>query len=259
MNEPAPTFPSGGKRSPLFWTCGGCAFIGVAWMVGLVIGVVIVAVRSHSQSPTHEPMQAQTAEPKPPPDDPETAPWTEFHNTKSALAPGLQEQFVAFTFRYPADHFKLTPSAVNFVTMQRVNAQDPKAFVPMESLFIAPVSVTRADATGVPREVAYSDRLKEAVKMIADQFQQYRSLGEKEDTVDGVKARTITFGAILMRQDQTKAPILGKIIVVHEPQAKTGLVMILSVDASSGELTCADEVGVKGELGKVMKTFRFEH
>jgi hypothetical protein len=219
----------------------------VAFAVGLVVGILIIVLRA--AAPSHPPEMAKA--------EPEEAKWTEFRNTKSNFTGRLKDQFVGFTFRYPPDRFVVAPPDVNFVSLRRFRPGDPKATLPTESFDIVPVSATRAQASGPPQEVSYSDRLVETSKLAAIQFQQYRSLEEKECTIDGVKARMLLFQGSLPRPDKPSIPILGKIIVVRKPDAKYGLVMILSVDPTVEGIASADDVGVKADLGKIMATFHF--
>jgi len=251
MNEPAPNSAPRAKRSPLFWTCGGCAFLGVAWMVGLVIGVVIVALRSHA------PEAAQQKQ-----EETEEAHWETFRNTKAGLTANLQAQFVGFTFRYPKDRFTLAPSTINFTTAERADPQNPKAAFPLEGLYIG-VSATFL-GNNPPPESDYPRELKSFSEMISSgetssRYEQFRPLEEKECTIDGVKARQLTFQGVFTREDQTKAPLLGKIIVVRRPEARSGVVLLLTADAAKMGFTSAEDVGVKGDLGKILQTFHFEH
>jgi hypothetical protein len=183
----------------------------------------------------------------------QTAPkagWNTYTNVKENLPPGLQPNFVAFSFDYPKSFTVQPQSEINFVKVEK-NAAAGKGntaenFAVGYAWFESPTA--QSDAL-------YDKLLDDLGKQLAGGFHNYKELKRMPETVAGVKSRAALFQADF--NDPGKTMIWGKTIVVHPPGKQNGVTILLLGTSLGGDIRSADDLGVKGESAEILRSFRF--
>ena len=175
-----------------------------------------------------------------------------FTNSKENLDGKLAEHYLDFSLYY-------------LESWER----DPKAGVPGASNF---VRVGRKGANGVPQEDCavgwynskgtfdldkddFPKRVEELNSSYLSRFSNYRKVSEGPTKVNSLDAYEFRFEAT----GEGDLKIWGRVIFLPRgiEGEKNGLTILLLTTSLAPELTSVDDVGIKGELPIVLKSFRF--
>ncbi len=265
------------QRSPEPVTTRGWIFsvvsaLGVLILATLAIGAIyFLAVRSDSTST----MQVRSTEtdsnisinegagetegdfesPPPPTEIVPPEGYKYFENKKASLSPEMKQGYRGFSIYYPED-WEVTQTSETFLDVKK----DDKDGIPYEQMLI-----TRYDSNGTYS--ADSEKFPSLVKASNDDLVKF--FGENYEVVDespitlssGWKGYQVKF--------QTRDPITVKgrdiqfwgrriWIPPARPGVKTGFVITLLATSASESVQGINDVGIKGELGSVLKTFNPE-
>jgi hypothetical protein len=185
------------------------------------------------------------------------APVTTVHFVNSqadAKAPDLAANYVDFSFDYPSNWTVApetgTPTAKNFVKIERDNADG----ITVENFAVGEFNATSSDP----------DQISALLPQLLGQFEgqvntmagyKRLSIGEAT-TVNGIAGQQLTFSAT--PQIGGKAGnMFGRIIILPQPGTSKGVVLVMLGTDVTGELTSIGDLGVKGDLPKILGSFKF--
>lgn len=170
-------------------------------------------------------------------------------NSREGQTGNLATHYVDFSFRYP-DTWKLDPSpAPSFVRVERANDGGGT---------IENFSVGWFSATGSVKgnRTLLSQVVNNLSGQISGNFPNYEKVSEgftKFGSYDGYElrfARAAGGGASAVRY-------WGRLVVIPDPDGgKDGVSIIMLATSNSDEVEGASDLGVKGELPVIIKTFR---
>lgn len=174
-----------------------------------------------------------------------------FQNTRENLAGEPVKYYRGFSFFYPQDWTKSQGGEKNFVDVARKNENG----VPVEQMIVTfydSKGTFKADGEKFPALV------KESNKRLAEQLPNYRFVSEGENNINGGwKIYEMKFEAAAQAKGADAVKIYGRRIFMPamRPGVKGGLMLTLLATSLSPDVKSADDVGVKGELAMVLKTF----
>ncbi|MGI8469704.1 MAG: serine/threonine protein kinase [Pyrinomonadaceae bacterium] len=173
-----------------------------------------------------------------------------FQNSKENLKGDLAKNFRGFSFYYPKDWVK-NPSETNFVDVARVGATG----TPIEQMIVTyydSKGTLSADMENFPRLV------QESSKSLSAAIPDYRLISQGQTTIDGDwKTYEIKFQGSGITKNGDKITLWGRRLWIPAARlgVKTGFLITMLATSNSPEVKSADDVGVKGELANVLKTF----
>jgi hypothetical protein len=160
----------------------------------------------------------------------------------------LKPYFVPFYFHAP-ETFKSAPSPASFVRYRgEANGVTHETF----EVFPVPSHVTSANWKTV-----FPELMKEASEHFAKTYVNYRELSKGPETLP---YHSYCWGMRWQGEEADASgqasPVYGRVLLVYH--ARQGSVLLSMTAMPSPEIESADDVGVKGDLGKVLPTFRIK-
>lgn len=179
---------------------------------------------------------------------------THFVNAPAdAKSPSLSANFVDFSFDYPSS-WTVNPetgtaTASNFVKVER---NDPSGLT-IENFAVGEFKGTGdsdQDATLMPQLLG---QLEHQVSTMPG----YKQISTDEaTTVNGLSGYQLTFSATPTIGDKP-GNLFGRMVIVPEPGTAKGVVLIMLGTDVGGELHSVADLGVKGQLPMILKSFKF--
>lgn len=175
-----------------------------------------------------------------------------FVNSKDGLTGDLLRSYVDFSFDYPAGWKKHTGGKDNFVKVERSTG---KLMVTQESLAVGFYS-----GTGDPvKDKAWVEillpSLEQQYKAGLPKFKKTAEGATKFGAYDGTHFR---FTSEFPDPDVGTVNVWGRVVVVPDPNdARAGAMIIMLGTSHAPELKGEKDLGVKGELPVVIKSFKF--
>jgi serine/threonine protein kinase len=173
-----------------------------------------------------------------------------FQNTRENLDLEMARFYRSFKFYYPKDWTK-TPGAKNYVDVSRKN----EAGIPLEQML-----VTYYDSKGTFKDDSekFPTLVRDSSKKLAELIPNYRLVSEGARQINGGwKIYEMKFeGTAEAKPGAAPLKVFGRRIFM--PAMRKGVrggFMITMLATSLSDVKSADEVGEKGELATVLKTF----
>jgi hypothetical protein len=173
-----------------------------------------------------------------------------FVATEDNIPAKLRAHFTPFSFKYP-DRFKLMPeSESNYVKVEEsAGATEGNT---MENFAVGPAWFPEdADNNEV-----YPQLLSQLSPQFAQGFPGYKEIAQVPETVAGARGRAMLFQAQMKDESGDATTIYGKVIVVRQPKAKNGVVIIMLATSLDPDVKSAGDVGVKGDCAGILKSFK---
>lgn len=175
-----------------------------------------------------------------------------YTNGREELIPKLAENFVPFSFEYPATWKVLErgdqPDDANFVKVERGT---PDGFT-SENFAVGYMSLP----PGRERNPA---ALRQVLDMLEGQFSQgfpnYRRVSDDRTTVDGREATGFRFAAHAENTPRGDVDLWGRILLLPGDDGRGVVLMMLGTPIES-ELRGPEDVGEKGDLPIILRSFR---
>lgn len=173
-----------------------------------------------------------------------------FQNSKENLKGDLAKNFRGFSFYYPKDWVK-NPSTTSFVDVARVGATG----TPIEQM-----TVTYYDSKGTMTEDMdkFPRLVQETNKKFGGLISDYQPVSQGETTINnGWKAYELKFQGSGKTTNGDTITLWGRCLWIPAARlgVKTGFVVTMLATSNSPEVKSTEDVGVKGELAKVLETF----
>jgi hypothetical protein len=175
------------------------------------------------------------------------------------LTGSLAEHFVDFSFYYPnnwiVDPKAGTSGSSNFFRASR-HFQDKADGYVLETLTVGWYQSNgsmQLDRPIFPNRVEYFNNL------LPKDFPEYQKISEGETTVNTLQGYQFAFKSTLKGTDKGDINLWGRVIFlpVGSEDAKNGVVLIMVASSDLPEIKGIADVGEKGELPTILKTFRF--
>jgi hypothetical protein len=192
--------------------------------------------------------------PQPPQPPPPNS--TEFVNANASLDGKLAEYYSDFSFYYPNTWEKDPKTGVagasNFV---RVERRLPPDFT-QENFG---VSWYESRGTFEADEAEVFPKLVDSLKArYAKSFPEFEALSEGETTVNGIKGYEFNFQSVSRGTEKGDITLWGRVVFLPPgvEGKKNGVQLLMLTTSLAPELSSAEDVGVKGELPMILKSFR---
>lgn len=163
-----------------------------------------------------------------------------FTATRENIPAALRSKFVPFSFDYPEGFTVSVPGEDTYV---RVNKGDTVSFS------VSPASFS----TTADKASAYTPTLSAISAALGKTFPTYQEVSRGTETVSGVQSRTLLWEAKLK-----DATLYGKCLLLRQPKEKSGVVLVLVSSSLDPELKTAADIGTRGELGGIVRSFRLQ-
>jgi hypothetical protein len=234
--------PPPAKRNWLPWALGcGCGLLIVVALV--VFGAISYLGSRQARTAGSDSTRAVSAA-----DEKGTTLYT---SSDASLNAELAPHYVPFSFRYPDD----------WRVMERGDSAGGKNFVKVEKSengFTAEnFAVGYMSAPpGHDRDPALIERLLAMFEQqFANQFTGFRRLGDDAMQLGGHPASGFRFTATVKTEDHGQVEVFGRLLVVPVGGGRGLSIIMLGTPVGSG-LQTVDDLGVKGGLPVILRTFR---
>lgn len=184
---------------------------------------------------------------------------TKFLNSRDKLTGSLAEHFVDFSFYYPnnwiVDPKAGTAGSSNFFRASR-HFQDKSDGYVLEN---ATISWYQSNGTMQLDRPIFPNRVEYFNNLLPKEFPEYQKISEGETTVGGLQGYQLTFKSTVKDTANGDVNFWGRVIFLPagNEDAKSGIVLIVVASSDLPEIKGIADVGEKGELPTILKTFRF--
>ena len=183
--------------------------------------------------------------------------YTAFKNDKSNLDGKLAQNFTAFSLAYPMSWQKnpksATKGANNFLDIaNRVADQKP-----IEQFLISWYGSGGTFEADSSKFKTYSPQLK---GLYSKDIPNYQQISEGETTFNSMKAYEVKFQGETKDANDASIKIWGRTVFlpVGKSGAKSGLMITTLATSLAPEFSSVDDLAQKGDLAKIIKTFKVE-
>lgn len=175
-----------------------------------------------------------------------------YTNGREGLIPKLAENFVPFTFEYPATWKVLErgdkPDDSNFVKVERGT---PDGFT-SENFAVGYMSLP----PGTERHPAVLRQMLDALEgQFSQGFPNYRRVSDDRATVDGREATGFRFAAHAENTPRGPVDLWGRVLLLPGDDGRGVVLMMIGTPIES-ELRGPEDVGEKGDLPTILRSFR---
>jgi hypothetical protein len=183
---------------------------------------------------------------------------TRFTNSRDKLTGSLAEHFVDFSLYYPnawtLDSKAGSAGSSNFFKADRMLSDDSGDYL-LESLatgWYQSNGTMQFDRPIFPNRVEYFNNL------FAKDYPNYRKVSEGETKFNGLDAYQFTWKGLVKGTGKGDVDLWGRVIFlpVGNEDARNGIVLLMLASSAAPEIKSIDDVGEKGELATILKTFR---
>jgi hypothetical protein len=176
-----------------------------------------------------------------------------FVNSPEGRSGNLKENYVDFHFKYPAG-WKLSsndPDEVNFASAER--SSNGQTLENMNIGYFQSTGSEEGDQLSFPKLVQQFEA------QFSKQFPGLRKISEGPDKIGSYSAYRAMFESELRGGDGKTVHLWIRADMIPNPDRsnRSGVSMLMFATSLAPEITSADEVGAKGELPILIKSFRF--
>jgi len=179
-----------------------------------------------------------------------------FVNSKEGLKGKFLENYVDFSFEYPANWKEIDgdrKDGKNYVKVQREIGKGDDAFT-QENFAVGHLSLSGnadADKILIPQLL---DQLKKQFKAGFPNYKDTAQGPTKFGNYDGTEVR---FTSELKHPEKGDIKIYGRVVLIPDPKGgKYGVMVVLLATNLAPELKEEKDLGVKGELPTIIKSFK---
>lgn len=183
-----------------------------------------------------------------------------YANSPQGLSGKLKENYVDFSFEYPTTwQLKETgqsADAQNFVKVERGLSDTSKGEFTAENFAVGYFSSTgdaAKDATLFPKLVQQlSSQFKEG-------FPDYKKLSEGKTKIGDLNGYEFRFQSKVENTPRGPVTLWGRAVLLPNPDnTQKGVALIMLASSLAPEIKSAADVGEKGQLPSILKSFKFE-
>lgn len=244
--------PGAPKRKIWPWVLGG---LGVLVVGGVLLATVIgyalykLADTNNATSRVGTNTSTNTSDEEPVVDISNTE---LFVNSRDKAKGVLATNYVDFSFRYPKT-WKLDPEpAPSFARVERSN----DAGNPVEDFSVGWFTVV-GTGTDTFNTAMLSKTINDLSKQISGSFPDYSKIGEGATTVGRYRGYELRFSGAANKGTARALPFWGRIVILPDPNGgRHGVSLIMLATGHSKEIKSQADLGEKGDLPVILKTFR---
>jgi hypothetical protein len=167
---------------------------------------------------------------------------TRYTNSPSGFTGKLADNYVDFSFDYPSGWQRVTDSS-NFVKVENKTAGGDT----IENFAVGWVS---GPASMLPQ---FAQQLSD---QSAKGFPQYKKVSEGETKIGSYDGYEFRFSSH-MSTAQGEADVWGRIVLLPSDSERKGAALVMLASSSSPDVHGPEDIGEKGELPIILKSFRF--
>ena len=182
--------------------------------------------------------------------------WKTYVNTVDALPEDMKPKFVAFTFNYPEKFAAIPDDDVNFIKVEESLTDPVQGSFTLENFAVGNMIANPESFPGMDQELIYPMLLEQLGAQFAQSLPNYQKISEAPEEVSGLRGRSTLFQAEFKGTDKGDITFYGKTLLVRQPGKERGVVIIMMATSLDPEIKSAADVGVKGDLGAILKSFR---
>lgn len=182
-----------------------------------------------------------------------------FESSEEGLSDHLKEKYTEFSFDYPADwqvkEAGQTSDAQNFVKVERTLPDTEQGEFTLENFAVGYFTPSK-DAE--KNEQLYSQLTEQMSEQFATGFPNYQKTSEGKTKIGAIEGYEFRFQSRL--DDTARGPVTlwGRTILLPKPDSTKGVSLVLLASSLAPEIESAADVGEKGELAEVLKSFKLE-
>ncbi len=182
-----------------------------------------------------------------------------FKSKSDNLSENLKKHYVDFSFDSP-DTWELTEAgqakdAVNFVKIERNLPDRSKGDFSQESFavgYFTPSGDAAKNAAQFPQIAAQlSAQLQKG-------FPDYKKISEGKTKIGDLEGYEFRFQSQFKKTARTPMTVWGRVVLLPKPSSKKGVTLTMLASNLAPEIKSAADVGEKGQLPNILKSFKFE-
>lgn len=183
---------------------------------------------------------------------------TKFANSRDKLSGSLAEHFVGFSLYYPndwtVDSKAGTSGSSNFFKANRMLSDDTGDYL-LES---AAVSWYQSNGTMQLDRPIFPNRVEFFNNLFSKDYPNYQKVSEGETKFNGYDAYQFTFKSLVKDTGKGNINLWGRVLFLpaDNEDARNGIVLLTLASSAAPEIKSEADVGEKGELPVILKTFR---
>jgi hypothetical protein len=183
---------------------------------------------------------------------------TRFVSSRDKMTGSLAEHFIDFSLYYPngwtVDTKAGTSGSSNFFKADRMLSDDTGDYL-LES---AAVSWYQSNGTMQLDRPIFPNRVEFFNNLFSKDYPNYQKVSEGETRFNGLDAYQFTFKGLVKGTGKGDINLWGRVIFLPlaSESARNGVVLLMLASSAAPEIKSADDVGEKGELPTILKTFR---
>jgi hypothetical protein len=181
-----------------------------------------------------------------------------FSNSKQGLEGPLKDNYVDFSFDYPANwEYKRgegDPNARNFIKVERQLEDKSKGEFTLENFAVGSLKIKDAAARK-------PERLSQALNEFGKQFAtwpEYKKLSEGPVKIGNYNGYELRFQSSSKNSTRGPLTLWGRLVLLPHPKEAKGVALIMVASNLAPEIKSANDVGTKGQLPVILKSFKFQ-
>lgn len=177
-----------------------------------------------------------------------------FENSNAALEGKLAEHYFDFSFYYPTE-WKVVPKTPSGASFVKVERSLPPDFT-QENFAVG--WYDNSKGTFAADEAGFAQRVEDLSTRLAKSLPEYRKVSEGPIKVNSLDAYEFRFVSLSKGTEKGDLQLWGRVIFLPRGEGETtGAILSMLTTSLAPELSGVDDVGEKGELPIVLKSFRF--
>ena len=183
----------------------------------------------------------------------------DYNNSKEQLNDTLKANYVDFSFKFPDDwevkEVGTRPDARNFVKLEKSINEKPDGEFTQENFAVGYLKTTgdaKKDSALFPKIAGQlGDDLKKG-------FANYKKVSEGPTKIGNLNGYEFRFQSTEKTSKKEDVTLWGRVVLLPKPGAKQGVTLVMMASSHSPNVKSAADLGVKGQLPVILKTFSFD-
>ncbi len=184
---------------------------------------------------------------------------TKFVNIETGLKGQLKGNYVDFSLSYPPSwelkEYGRDVDAQNYMKIERALPDKTNGDFTLENLAVGFFK----HSNNAQRN---AELLPKTVKLLSDQFaaklSNYKKVSEGPTKIGEYSGYQFLFSSTMKTPTKGEIPLWGRAVLLMEPKTTKGVGLFMLASSLAPEIKGPADIGVKGELPAILKTFKFE-
>ena len=181
-----------------------------------------------------------------------------FANSTTGLKGKLKENYVDFSFKYPESWEGQADSggekAQNFVKIERTLPDKSNGEITLENFV---VGYFKHSNDAARNKVLLPKTVKQLSDQLAAKLPQYKKISEGPTKIGNYSGYEFRFQSVTKTPTKGNIPLWGRAVLLMEPKTTKGVALLMLASSLAPEIKGPADVGVKGQLPSILKTFKF--